>query len=397
MSATAWKAATVTTTFPSSRRRLLAAAALSYVVATGVGVVMRLAMVGLDVGVPFDHLLHAHSHTLYFGWAALGVLVGAIDQLGRPGRALGGTAWGLALAVPFILGGFLLFGYNPATIAISTVVMLGWYLAVWLWWRAAARLDDLASRFSRSAFGYLVAASFGVWVLAYLQASGRGTALSEALSVHAFLLGFAWFLVFGVIAMILDNADRVDVQIESGPVRRALRWWVPLALFTFPLSVMNGPEVAIFGPAARIAGLLLLYPAWLWVSALWRAASNASSPHIWRAMAVWFSVIAAATAGVAGFGSDVLVLAGRQGVVIYLHVLLVGFVTTGLFAMMRPVGSTGSVVAAHTASLVIMLTGLALAAVGTVEAGYWVAAVGAVLLWGAGVVWTGKSLSWKAR
>lgn len=396
MSATT-KTGRVTASLSSTRPRLLGAAALSYVVATGVGVVMRLVLVGLDVGVPFDHLLHAHSHTLYFGWGALGVLIGAIDLVPEPGGRLTRTAWALALSVPLILGGFLLFGYNPITIAISTLVMFGWYLAIWVWWRETAGRDGLAFRFLRSAFGYLIAGSFGVWVLAYLQASGRGTPLLESLSVHAFLLGFAWFLVLAVIGLILSNARRLDLSLDPNSLRSALRWWTPLALLTFPLGVINGPEVAVLGPVARVAGLLLLYPAWLLVSTLWRAAGSVRTPHTWRAMAVWFAVIAVSTAFVAGFGSDVLVLAGRQGVVVYLHVLLVGFVTTGLFALMGTARSARGVIVAHTVALGLMLSGLVIAAAGRVTAGYWLALGGALLLWGGGVTWARMALTEAAR
>lgn len=55
---------------PRLRFRLVGAASIAYVSATAIGVMMRLVFVGLDTGLPFDHLLHAHSHTLYFGRCA---------------------------------------------------------------------------------------------------------------------------------------------------------------------------------------------------------------------------------------------------------------------------------------------------------------------------------------
>jgi len=370
-----------------SRHRLVGVAAIAYVVATGAGVAMRLVFLGVDVGVPFDHLLHAHSHTLYFGWAALGVLIGAGELVPEPGARLVRTAWALALAIPLILFGFLAFGYNPATIAISTVVMVGWYMAAWFWWQASTGTSGIDSSFFRSAFGYLVAASLGVWVLGFLQASGRGTALSESLSVHAFLLGFAWFLVFGVVGMIFANSARLGMDLNAGRIRRALWWWLPLAFLTFPLGVVGGPEVEGLGPLARGAGLALLYPGWLWASALWKGARTAHNPFIWKMAAGWFAVAAMATGLVAAFGSGFLLLAGRQGIVVYLHVLLVGFVTTSLFALLPRRVPAGWVLVAHNAALSVMLAGLVAAAAGIVETGFWIAAAGAVALWCTGAVW----------
>jgi hypothetical protein len=245
----------------------------------------------------------------------------------------------------------------------------------------------------RWAFGYLVAASGGVWVLAFLQASGRGTALTETLAVHAFLLGFAWFLVLGVVGLIVSNVARVGLDLKPDTVRRALSWWVPLAFLTFPLGVTGGPEVAGLGPLARGAGLLLLYPGWLWVSALWKGARASHRPMVWRIVAFWFAAATIATALVAVFGSDALSLAGRQGVVVYLHILLVGFVTTSLFVVLPRNGASTGILVLHNAALGVMLAGLVVAAMGRVESGFWLAAFGAVALWTAGALWAARTMT----
>lgn len=55
-----------------------------FLAATAIGVVIRGAMMGGPLPLPFDHLLHAHSHVLYFGWAGLALLATAASAMSRP-------------------------------------------------------------------------------------------------------------------------------------------------------------------------------------------------------------------------------------------------------------------------------------------------------------------------
>lgn len=359
---------------------------VAYLVATGLGVMMRLALAGVEVSAPFDHLLHAHSHTLYFGWAGLGVLVGAIGLVPRPSPVLRATVVGIAVTLAPLAVGFFVLGYHPLTIAVSTVMMLGWYLAVARWWWEARGLTGLGVQALRAGFAYLVASSLGVWALASLQASGRGTALTESLAVHAFLLGFGWFVVLGLVGLVVLHAPRLGLALEEGAVHRALAWWIPLAWLTFPLGVVGGPEVPVLGPLARIAGVALLLPAAWWVMTLWRAAPRGPDGRVWRVVAAWFAVTTATTAAVGLGGSAALLAGGRQGVVIHLHALFVGFVTTALIALFVP-RLPRRAVAVHTLSLGGMLGALALVALGAVTVGMAAAAGAAVVLWGAGLGW----------
>jgi hypothetical protein len=373
-------------------RFLLLAVTLSYVVATGLGVIMRFELLGFGTGVEFDHLLHAHSHTLYFGWAGLGILILAIGLLPTWSAAHLRTAMFLALLLPGILFGFLAFGYNPVTIAISTLVMLGWYLAAWQWWRDARALTRLEFKFLRAGFGYLLGSSLGIWTLAFLQASETGTELSETLAIHAFLLGFAWFIVLSVVGLIVAHAPRLDLKLDEAALRRALFWWIPLAIVTFPLGVVGGPEVDWLGPVARVAGIALLYPAWLFARSLWTGAAANTLRASWRMVATWFGGAALATAAAGVFGSEILRAAGRQGVVIYLHVLLVGFVSASLFTLLTEVDLQRTL-KAHHLSLGLMILGLIAVALGWMDTGYWLAALGAVGLWLTGLGWArGESL-----
>jgi hypothetical protein len=361
-------------------------AAVSYVAATLVGVVMRFELVGAGVGAPFDHLLHAHSHTLYFGWAALGALAGGMPTFPRVTPTLGRTAIGLVVGVPLLFVGFLVVGYSPVTIAVSTLVMVGWYLAAASWWRQTAGLDRTATVAFRGGLVYLVASSLGVWVLAALRAGGGGTTLQEGLAVHAFLVGFGWFFVFAVVGLLVQHAERLGLRLDVASVQRSLRWWLGLAWITFPLGVDGGPEVGGLGSAARLAGILLIVPGARWVWTMWRGAMPGPTRALHRLAAMWFGLATVGAAGAAVFGTPALVAAGRQGIVIHLHALFVGYVTSSLVLVLTD-AAPNRALRLHHIGLSVMLVALALVPLSDPEPGLWMAAAGATVLWLAGVGW----------
>lgn len=344
-------------------------AAAVYLGATGIGVLMRITLAGWSFPIPFDHLLHAHSHALYFGWAAMPILATALPS----NDARHFIRWA-SIAVVAMSAAFLAQGYGPVSIAASAVVMAVWYAGIVLWWR---RSGD--RRFAAS-LAYVLVASLGVWVLGALQASDRGDGLAGNLAVHAFLSTFAWSLVLGTLAF-LERSEAVEA--ERG--RRVTRWWAALAWSFFPLGVIGGPEVPALGWVARAAALVALAPALWWVTSLWKTRVPAL-----RAAAVWLAAAALGLAAVAVGGSPVLSWVGRPGVVFYLHALLLGYVST---VLVWHSGERGGVDVSlplrwHHVGVATMLAGVLAPLVGVGRAGSLVAAIGAVGVWVVGWWWT---------
>jgi hypothetical protein len=122
---------------------LLKSSARWFLVVLALGVWLRSAFVWLYNPGPFTwgDLIHAHSHTAYFGWAGLG-LMGLILYVlprltGRPLETPRQLKWQLSLA-PWAVGGslvtFALWGYVGPSIAFSTLNEVLWFWFAWVFW-----------------------------------------------------------------------------------------------------------------------------------------------------------------------------------------------------------------------------------------------------------------------
>jgi hypothetical protein len=338
-----------------------------FVVAALTGALYRLqAGLGIDVGLSIENVRHAHSHLMFFGWATpalMALLLGALaDPRGavppRQLRVLFGVLFATAL-VTWPL--FLAFGYRtvaigaaelpPAAVA-SGVAMLPWYAfalvyrratggrprtrAVWIW--------DLAVIF-------LVASTAGAWGLSFAGPLGMGDPRILGGLKHLFLDLFSegWFML-GVLGLAWHRLAPDERGVDLGLVLVACG--LPLG---FLLAMPAASVPPVLRAAAAIAGvgssLGLLHQ----VVVLW---PRAAGPRAW----VWrvpLGLLALAALGrlVASMvpSVDWASLAGVR--LLYLHLLLLGFVTLGLWSAAEQtfgIRQAGTPLALHLAALLVI-------------------------------------------
>lgn len=381
-----------------------------YVLATGLGLLMRVAFVVPVAWLDLSNAVHAHSHTLYFGWAGLAILALAFRRVGDDSRLTRGLLWtvaGLSLAafVSFLQG-----GYSVLSIVISSAFLVVWGVAIARWWRAARGERGLDLLYLRVGLGYLALAAVGACVRTVLLIGGPEDPLPGRLAVFSFLHNFQWFFIFAAVGLLLSYASRLGITLDEGRLRRHLLWAAPLAWITFPLGVLGGGEVPLLGPAARVASLVLAWPGLLLGLTLFSASRAGGGVGLaLRWLGGWYLLkVAMETGGALGL-ADVAV-AARQPALIYLHVVLLGFVTQAVLLplrheLRRPLGQGLN---ALNAGLAVMLAGLAVvgapflglpALAQWMTAGFVVAALGGGVAFVAGASWLlpGRTLQQLAR
>lgn len=365
------------------------AAALSLFVLAGLtGALFRFAVAyvwGPDriFGLTLGNVRHAHSHLMYFGWAtpALMALI-AYTLRQRTGRRLPGMEWilGVVFAMallaypPFLLWGYGLAPVGEARLPLSMMAaglnVLGWYAFVGSYTRATwgLRRDGWLRGFDLS-LGLLVLSTLGAWGLVAARPLGLAhPALTPSL-VHFFLDGFSegWF-VLGVLALAASAAER---SVPVWPMMVAASG-VP---FAFSLAVAPGllpPALLVLG---RMGGLLVGSGLLAAVAVLW---PRVRTP-LWRLALVCLALKAAGQVMVAVVpGVDWSAMHGLR--ILYLHLMLLGFVSLGLVAAARqalgaPSARGEGVMAA--AILLVLATLLPLSGVWPAAAGGWAYSVAA--------------------
>ena len=334
-----------------------------FVLAGATGAFFRFAVAhGMAFGLDLGNVRHAHSHLMYFGWAtpALFALIARrLPELGgRPVsrvRAVLVAAFGLALLAfpPFLLYGYTSVAVGAARLPLGAMAaglnVLAWYAFAGAYVRARRGAPPtLALRLFDVALGFLVLATLGAWGLPALQIAGIESAAVKSASLHLFLDAFSegWF-VFGVLGLVA-----AETTAEKG---RLAAWGAGLAAagvpFTFALGmpaalVPSGLAVVARTGGALVGGGLLLVVASLSVES-WRLQKRGTRKRGPKPSGLWrlalgllaakaLGQLAVSAAPGLGWGS---VPAFR---ILYLHLMLLGFVTLGLVAAARAVWGIGA-------------------------------------------------------
>lgn len=376
-----------------------------YVASTALGLLLRVSTLLPVPGLVFPFGVHAHSHTLYFGWAGLALFTLGFRAVGAAGGAERAALGAIALVSAATLPAFLAGGYGPAGMAVSGASLGVWAGAAGLLWRRLRGRPGVEASFLRASLVYLALALLGAVARVALVVADRVAHVQApelaALAVFSFLHNFAWFFLLGTAGLVVGAARRQGARFDEARLARVCRGVSLLAWATFPLGAPGG-DAGWLGAGARVATAALLVFWGLWVHALVRGARDARPG--WRAplrlLAGWGALQGAlSAAGVAGLAGEAV--AQRHPAILFLHVLLVGSVTLGLAgplldALGRPARRG---LALHTAGLAAMVAGLgALSAAGfgllpgalvgpAVRGGLLLATLSGVPLVLAGVVW----------
>jgi hypothetical protein len=309
-----------------------------FILAGLTGILFRFGLAqGLTLGFNLINVRHAHSHFMYFGWATpalMALIVARATAMGKgllPAYAMHAMVATLVAAfIAFPL--FLAFGYAsvpvgkaqlPLGVIGSGLNIIGWYAFVVVYahaMRGTAR--DRAVVLWDAAVVFMVFASLGAWALALLRPLGVESMVLAVSLTHVFLDLFSegWF-VLGVLGLAYASLR---------PGAPAGDWSLWMLFAGLPLTFPLGMPASLVPPGmmllARLGGVLvgvgLLANAW----GLLRH-GEAEALRRWR-LPLLLLVLKAAAQLVMALAPGVAGLFGLR--VLYLHVMLLGFVSLGL-------------------------------------------------------------------
>lgn len=319
-----------------------------FVIAGLTGVLYRLGMVGWlpdALNLSLENVRHAHSHLMFFGWAVPVPLYFLIRRVQRelrvnePNLLMVRTAkaslfLGLT-AYPF----FLLFGYRPVSIAgmelpvsviLSGLVMLCWYGFMTGYWKERKRItDSIAMIFYDGALIMLFVCSLGAWGVAFVQFAGLTNPLFGKALTHFFLATFTeGFVVMALLGIFYEqlNINMEQVQIAPGLLVGFILFGAPL---TFPYGISEGLLSSNLLLVARTGGILATIGLGLNIYVLYKRSRNFKD-GFWNIVLVLL-----AGKGLAQLLASVLPsnfwLSEHALRIFYLHLLLLGAFTLGLF------------------------------------------------------------------
>jgi hypothetical protein len=316
------------------------------VVTLASGALLRYQWTGAP-GVPVHprHLLHAHSHVALLGWAFAGVfglLLAASPAARDPGSGMRRAEGSFHLVVAALFVAFLLQGYAFGSILLSTLHMGVALAAVIHWLRQGRPREEPEVRpwLDLAVLGFVLA-SLGPWMLAF---GGRmGPSWTDAWVGYYLALLFHGWLTFAVFGLL---ARQGEAELS--------RWCLPLLGLGVLPSVLPRMSGLLEGPGVAWVGWVgsVIFGAGLAMGAV--AVARGARGRGWREGALPGSV---AVAGILAGGSLAVgtfpavapaVLAQRNLVVGYVHLLLLGFVGSALVHLLhlgRP-GRSGAVAVA---------------------------------------------------
>ncbi len=339
-----------------------------FVLAGLTGAFYRFGLVyGWTAGLQLVNIRHAHSHLMYFGWVtpALFALIGLhVSSVGaRPFRErlrwiLGATLAAALASYPL----FLLFGYTPVALGekrlplavmSSTLNMVAWGGFLVFYRRTTRGLPRSRSLLLWDlALTFLVLAMLGAMGLAFLKPMGIEDPVWSSALTHVFLDLFSegWFVlgVLGLAYAAVENPDRPGGRVG-----------IYLLCMGLPLTFALGMPESLTPPGlkalARMGGALVGTGLLLNVRVLWSEGLDG-----WRER-VPLALLAIKAAG----QLTVSLLPGvwwgslHGARILYLHLMLLGFVSLGLVAAARRAwgrAAAGYAAALYAAVLVLLLS-----------------------------------------
>ena len=345
---------------PTSRSYAhLALLSLAVTVAAGVWLRSIPLWPSLLGGVAYGNAVHAHSHLALFGWATMGLMAAIVARIGdRASPRLRWHAWAVGGASGVAFLAFLQQGYGVLSIVISTLQVVLWVVFVAAVWRRTASLHYTTRLWVRAALGCLMVAAAGSILPGAATATGASHAV-QRIAVELFLtVVIQGWLFIGALAILVRPGPRARWH---GPALAMLLSGMLPAVLTRVPGVESEPLLVLGRTGLLLTGAGSLLVAW----SAWprRDAADPARVHAWLRLALACVAVKGASELVAAAEPAGMLVLLRPVVIAYLHLVLLGALTSALVvALVPPSSLVARSAPVHAAGLALTLGALGMMA-----------------------------------
>jgi hypothetical protein len=204
-----------------------------------IGVFLRWQFISPTSGVNYIFFLHAHSHIMFLGWI-LNVLYIAfvtkhIDEKGD--KFFLGLFWVLQVLNVGMLISFPLEGYGPFSILFSTLHTIAAILFVVRFFIKTKNVASTSSWYAKTALIFFAISAAGPFSLGYLISKGMGSSNWYDFSIYFYLhFQYNGFFLFGVFSLLFSQLEKKNIRFQR---QKAKTVGIILAAATVPAYILS--------------------------------------------------------------------------------------------------------------------------------------------------------------
>lgn len=319
---------------------------LNFFLAASLGALMRFAFVEEVSWMDYRNVMHGHSHVAMLGWvymAIYGLLVSVVLQPDETRKKYYSRLfWVTQLSVLGMLIAFPLFGYTAVSIVFSSLHIICSYFFVITFWKDFRPVKKRWSTvFIKTSLVFMVLSTLAIWCLVPVMVSDmKGSAVYYALIqffLHFQFNGWFIFSLLGLLFWFLEQESAVSMQL----VKPFYRFLLVATILTYVLAVTWSTPLALLFYVNSLGVLMQLIALYYFLSWLNKNSETLRSYFNGPSAILFFIAVAAFILKI--LAQSVLVVPAvaeiaytiRNFVIGFLHLLLLGMVTTFLLAFAR--------------------------------------------------------------
>ncbi|NND32574.1 MAG: hypothetical protein HKN76_08285 [Saprospiraceae bacterium] len=314
-------------------------AIVNLLLASLLGVTLRLAFLVEIPGLSFKNILHGHSHVAMIGWGYLAVFALLMQFFGREfmhQQVFRLLYYGNQIAVVGMFLTFPFFGYTGIPLFFTTVHLLLAYIFTFYFLRQLSE-KGFAALFVKSALIFHIISTLAIWVLPVLIVNDLRHSAAYHMAVQFFLhFQFNGWFIFAVIGIFFKIIEPQLVKIKKSNLSFFLYFLLLATFLTYAMAVTwSEPLPFIF--LINSTGVLMQFIALLYFIIILRQISAFS--HLDLAVAFFrFALlcfilkIAIQTLVIIPYFA-VVAYTIRNFVVGFIHLILLGMITGFILAV----------------------------------------------------------------